>query len=244
MIIYDLENEIWDIKPIRKEVSALLKIGDTIYLEIEDGKDEEKEKFKCKLVDHVREFLFIDYPINDRTKRTGFFHDGTEFTASFVGKDQAVYLFRTQLVGRKKGRIPMLVLKDPGKEKYIRVQRRQHVRFEASIDVAVHPKSNEFPPFTTITADISGGGIALVLPTNHNLLPGKDIICWLALQMQTGEIKYLQITCHIIRIINPKEGPREKASLQFKNISETERQTIVRYCFERQLHLRKKGLTE
>lgn len=232
------------IKQFWKEVVTLLNIGDTIYLELEDESKEEMQRFKCRLVDRVREFLFIDYPINERTKKVGFFHDGTEFSASFIGKDQAVYLFQTQLLGRKNSRIQMLVLKDPGKEKYIRIQRRQHVRVETSIDVAVHPKNEEFPPFVSVTADISGGGIALVLPRNHKIPVGKEILCWLSLPMQTGEIKYIQVDCLVIRIISSKDSLREKASIQFMNINENDRQTIIRYCFERQLYLRKKGITE
>ncbi|MCT8138872.1 PilZ domain-containing protein [Anaerobacillus sp. CMMVII] len=222
----------------------MLNIGDTIYLDIEGHSEEEKQRFKCRLVDRVKDFLFIDYPINDRTKKVGFFHDGTEFNASFIGKDQAVYLFKTQLLARKKGQIPMLIINDPGKDKYLRIQRRQHVRVEASLDVAVHPKDHEFPPFVSMTADISGGGLALVLPKNHNLPVGKEIKCWLSLQMSTGEMKYIQVNCHVIRIISTKDSPREKASIQFIDINENDRQTIIRYCFERQLYLRKKGIPE
>jgi c-di-GMP-binding flagellar brake protein YcgR len=222
----------------------LLNIGDTIYLDLDDDHEEGKQRFKCRLVDRVREYLFIDYPINDKTKKVAFFHDGTEFSASFNGKDQAVYLFQTQILGRKKAKIPMLVIKDPGLEKYIRIQRRQHVRVDATIDVAVHPKNNEFAPFVSVTADISGGGIALVLPKSHNIPVGKEITCWLCLHMQTGEIKYITVDCHVIRIISTKDSPREKASLQFIEINENDRQIIVRYCFERQLYLRKKGITE
>ncbi|RXJ03924.1 pilus assembly protein PilZ [Anaerobacillus alkaliphilus] len=222
----------------------MLNIGDTIFLEIDDEKEEEKQRFKCRLVDRVREYLFIDYPINDRTKKVGFFHDGTQFGASFIGKDQAVYLFQTQLVGRKKARIPMLVLIDPGQDKYNRIQRRQHVRVDASIDVAVHSINKEFTPFVSVTADISGGGIALVLPKNHTFSGGEDIICWLSIHLQTGEIKYVKVECHVIRIISTKDSPREKASIQFSNINENDRQTIIRYVFERQLYLRKKGMTE
>ncbi|WP_245712464.1 flagellar brake protein [Anaerobacillus alkalilacustris] len=224
--------------------SSLLNIGDTIYLELEDDKDEIKKRFKCRLVDRVKEFLFIDYPIDERTKKVGFFHDGTQFRASFIGKDQAVYLFSTQLQGRQKGRIPMLIIRDPGKEKYIRIQRRQHVRVKASVSVAAHPENEEFTPFVTVTEDISGGGIALVLPRNHQLPAGQQIICWLSLHMQTGEIKYIKVTCFVIRIITSKNNAREKASIQFININEGDRQTIIRYCFERQLYLRKKGLLE
>lgn len=224
--------------------SGLLNIGDTIYLELDDEKDEVKQRFKCRLVDRVKEFLFIDYPINEITKRAGFFHDGTQFRASFIGQDQAVYLFETQLRGRKKGNIPMLVLVDPGKEKYIRIQRRQYVRVDTSVDVAVHPMNDEFSPFVTVTADISGGGIALLLPNKHKLPEGKEIYCYICLHMQSGEIKYIRATCHVIRIVQPKDSPRAKASIQFMEINEHDRQTIIRYCFERQLYLRKKGITE
>ncbi len=221
----------------------MLNIGDTLYLDIEDEK-EEKQSFKCRLVDKVQEYFFIDFPINIQTKKVGFFHDGTQFAASFIGKDQAVYSFQTQLVGRKKGRIPMLIIRDPGRDKYIRIQRRQHVRVDASVDVAVHPTDTEFTPFVSVTADISGGGLALVLPRNHSIPVGRDILCWLSLPLQTGEIKYVQALCHVIRIIPTKDSPREKASIQFTKINENDRQTIIRFVFERQLYLRKKGITE
>ncbi|WNF38008.1 flagellar brake domain-containing protein [Bacillaceae bacterium IKA-2] len=222
----------------------MLNIGDTLNLELNEGDDKEKQRFKCRLVDHIKDYFFIDYPINQRTKRVGFFHDGTQFRVSFLGKDQAVYLFETQLQGRKKGRIPMLIIRDPGKEKYIRIQRREHVRVETAIDVAVHPRGEEFPPFTTMTSDISGGGIALVLPLNHQLSGGQDIICWLSLPLQTGEMKFIKVDCHVIRIISNKENSKEKASIKFIDIIERDRQTIISYCFERQLYLRNKGVGE
>ncbi len=222
----------------------MLNIGDTIILEIDEGNEEEKKRFKCRLVDRVKEFLFIDYPINEKTKRVGFFHDGTQFNASFIGRDQVVYLFQTELLARKKGNIPMLVLKDPGKESYIRIQRRHYVRVNVSIDVAVHPLKVPFSPFASVTADLSGGGIALILPNNQYLPVGKQVQCWLSLHMQSGEIKYIKTTCHVIRIISEKNSPREKACMQFVEINEGDRQTIIRYCFERQLYLRKKGIIE
>lgn len=223
----------------------MLNIGDTIYLDIlNEETEEEKKRFKCRLVDRDRQFLFIDYPINEKSNRAGFFHDGTQFRASFIGKDQAVYHFETELLGRKKGNIPMLILLDPGKEKYIRIQRRQYVRVNASIDVAVHPIEDYFRPFVSVTADIGGGGIALVLPTGHQLPIGKKVKCWLALHMQTGEIKYIEAICHVIRVVSDKGSQIERASMQFVDIGNSDQQTLVRYCFERQLFLRRKGLIE
>ncbi|MBU8907222.1 flagellar brake protein [Desertibacillus haloalkaliphilus] len=216
----------------------MIAIGDTIFLDLkEDGK-----RFKCRLVDQIHDIFVIDIPINEKTNKPGFFYDGTQFVAWFIGSDQAVYSFDTEIRGRKKGNIPMLLLKNPGKENYLRIQRRNYVRVETSIDVAVHPFKHEFPPFVTTSLDLSGGGIAILLPKNHTVKAGTNIHCLLVLHMQSGDIHYIKTECRVIRIIE-QHALRERASLQFINISDHDRQKAIRYCFERQLFLKhKKGL--
>lgn len=223
----------------------MYNIGDTIYLELFNYDDEkEAQRYRCRLVDRVNNLFYIDYPINEKTKKQDIFPNGTKFRAWFIGKDQAIYLFETEVVEHKRAQIPMLVLIDPGKTKYIRIQRRQYVRVDTAIDVAVHPIESEFDPFITITADISGGGMAILLPNCHSMVEKQEINCWLCLHMQSGEIKYINVHSKIVRIKRTKESSREKASIQFLTIAETDRQLIVRYCFERQLYLKKKGLFE
>ncbi|MDT8860033.1 flagellar brake domain-containing protein [Alkalihalobacillus sp. MEB130] len=220
-----------------------MKIGLTIFLELQERKDSEKgvQRFKCRLVDIKDAIYVIDYPINEETGKPSFFFDGTEFRASFITEDEsAMYAFDTEIVGRMKGNIPVLFLKDPGKEKYIRIQRRNYVRVETAVDVAIHPINSEFSPFTTVTLDLSGGGCAILLPQNQSFLEQGQTTIHLVLHMQTGDIVYVKALCKVVRVFTPRKEARRRASLQFLDIDERDQQKIIRYCFERQLALRRK----
>lgn len=218
---------------------AMIKIGDIIILEHKYS--ENLEQYKCKIVEHKGSDLYIDYPVNMNTNRTVFLLEGTPLKANFVTESGSHYLFDTEVKGRVKQNIPMVVLSYPGKDHLIKIQRRQYVRVETSVDVAVHSINGEFAPFTTVTDDISAGGAALLIGKNSSLKPGMRIESWFALLMQNGEYEYRKFRGEIVRII---EGPghMNKASVQFVEATGTDRQMLLRFCFERQLAMKKKGL--
>ncbi|MFC0470310.1 flagellar brake protein [Halalkalibacter kiskunsagensis] len=219
----------------------MIKAGSTIFLELHEKKELEKTlRFKCRLVDQTQSMYVIDYPINEETEKPSFFFDGTEFRAWFIAEDKAVYAFDTEIIGRKKGHIPVLLLKNPGKENYVRIQRRNYVRVETIVDAAIHPIHNEFPPFTTVTLDLSGGGCAVIVPSGQSIPTEGSVNIWLVLHMQVGEIIYVQAKCKIVRVWKPRPNSRERASLQFIEIEERDQQKIIRYCFERQVVVRRK----
>ncbi|WP_100407189.1 flagellar brake protein [Bacillus solitudinis] len=220
----------------------MIDIGSTIFLELQEFKEGESKvlNLRCRLVDQTTKSFVIDYPINQVTNKPNFFFDGTQFRAWFIGKDGAMYAFDTEITGRKKGNIPVLLLKDPGKENYQRIQRRNYVRVETSADVAVHPINNEFAPFTSVTLDLSGGGSAVMIPNNNTLPSRGEVILWVVLHMQTGQIEYVKAKCKIIRVYKSLKSARERVSLQFLEIGERDRQKIIKYCFERQLALKRK----
>lgn len=220
----------------------MIDIGSTIFLELSDTKGDEETtlRFQCRLVDREKTIFVIDYPINKHTNKPSFFFDGTEFHAWFIGRDEAMYTFDTEIVGRKKGHIPVLLLKDPGKEGYVRIQRRNYVRIETSVDVAVHPINQEFTPFPSVSLDLSGGGCAVVIPQGKSIPEEGELELWLVLHTQSGEIAYVKVHCKIVRVFKPRPDARERVSLQFLDIDERERQKIIRYCFDRQLMLLRK----
>ncbi|MDZ5471182.1 flagellar brake domain-containing protein (plasmid) [Bacillus sp. 31A1R] len=217
----------------------MLKIGDNIILEIKYS--DKFEKLKCKLVERKGNHLYIDYPINTQTNKTAFLLDGTQLKGSFVTQEGTVYLFETEVLGRLKQNIPMLILSYPGDEHLIKIQRRQYVRVETAIDIAVHSTDQEFPAFTTVTDDISAGGVAFITNNHSKLKAGMKINTWLVLPLQNGEYHYLKFESSIIRII-PLDAERNKVSVQFTDINPTDRQLLLRFCFDRQLLLKKKGL--
>ncbi|WP_088102231.1 flagellar brake protein [Halalkalibacter urbisdiaboli] len=220
----------------------MIDIGATIFLELQETKGEETKtiNLRCRLVDKTTKSFVIDYPINQETNKPNFFFDGTQFRAWFIGKDEAMYAFDTEITGRKKGNIPMLLLKDPGREKYLRIQRRNYVRVDTSTDAAVHTIHGDFQPFTTVTLDLSGGGCAILIPPEQKLPGTGELNLYMVLHMQSGKIEYVKTRCKIIRVFKPIESARERASLQFLEIDERERQKIIKYCFERQLALKRK----
>jgi c-di-GMP-binding flagellar brake protein YcgR len=215
----------------------MFKIGNSLILEPQAL--ESKEKYKCKLVEQDKNYIYIDYPINIQTGKSIFLLDGTKLKASFLGNDNCVYVFKTEVLGRVKHGIPMLILQFDGNESLIRIQRRQFVRIEAAVDVAISFENDKFPPFVTVTHDISAGGAAIAISNGVNLSSGSFIEGLFVLPMQSGQWNYERIRCKVIRTIFDKHGDRNIVSLEFIEITENLRQVITRFCFEKQLQMKK-----
>jgi c-di-GMP-binding flagellar brake protein YcgR len=218
----------------------MIPIGTVLTLELESA--ERSEKFKCRLVDKKGGDFYIDYPISLQTNKVAFLFNGTQIKATFVGPDGAsVFLFESEIKGRIKSNIPMLIVSYPGDEHLIKIQRRQYVRIETAIDIALHPLQYEFDPITTMTDDISAGGTGVFVPADTNLQVGMSIQAWLVLLMHNGEYHYMKLLCRVVRIV-PNTESKHRVSLQFIDVSSHVRQLLLRFCFERQLELKKKGL--
>lgn len=90
-----------------------------------------------------------------------------------------------------------------------------------------------------MTDEISAGGTGVFVPADTNLQEGMTIQA--CLLMQNGEYHYMKLLCRVVRIVPNTEG-KYRVSLQFIDVSSHERQLLLRFCFERQLELKKKGL--
>lgn len=216
----------------------MIKIGETLMLELVNS--DKDEKFKCKLVERTTGTLYIDYPTNVKTHSTIFLMVGSQMKASFVGTDGAIYMFETEVIRRIKREVPMIAITYPGKENLIKIQRRQFVRVETNVDCAAHPKDPTIKPFVTVTEDISAGGAAMIIPKNVQVKEGLEFTAHLVLPMQNGDTPYIKLKSRIARII--EENSKKIASVEFLEVSEQSRRSIIRFCFDRQLAMRKKGL--
>lgn len=217
----------------------MINIGDVLLLE--PSHSEKVEKYKCKIVEKSENKIYIDYPVNMETNRTVFLMDGTQLKGTFVSEDGSVYLFESEVLRRVKQKIPMIVLSYPNDEYLVRIQRRQFVRVETAVDVAIHPIHTEFSPMISITEDISAGGAAIICQNTSAILPNMMIDNWFVLPMQNGEIHYLKLKSKVVRILERKDS-KPVASVQFVETSPSDRQLLLRFCFDRQLAYKKKGL--
>ncbi len=209
----------------------LLSIGTVIV--IDKDFTEDSEKYKSKVVDLGEDFILIDYPTHMETGRTAFFIDGTQLHVTFSDNQKIAHAFRTEVLGRLNKGILMLKLMYPGDDQLIKIQRREFVRVEHAIDVAVN-KEGLFRQL--IAEDLSAGGIALRLPDRTFFQSGDVLKLLIVLPFVNHEIKYIHAEANVVRVWE-KNG-KTIASMKFEKIGQLERQAIVRFSFERQLQKR------
>ncbi|MGP4071957.1 flagellar brake protein [Piscibacillus sp. B03] len=218
----------------------MFKVG--MKLTIETFKDGESEgRFQCRIVETTEHYLCIDYPVNEQTGRTTLLLDGSEFNVSYIGDDGNVYQFTSEIKGRKKLKIPVLLMLKPSKYELQKIQRREYVRVDVSLDVAIKPKSSDLPPLITRTLDISGGGLAVVDDEKHKgYKPGDVMEATIVLPYNSNHYSYFIADVELIRLIEAKNQEPAKITYQFLKLNEKQRDQIIKYCFEKQLEQRRK----
>ncbi|MFS0687925.1 flagellar brake domain-containing protein [Sporosarcina sp. 179-K 8C2 HS] len=207
-----------------------LSIGTTIT--IDKDFTETGDKYKSKVVDYGDGFVMIDYPTHIELGKTAFFMDGTQLLISFV-ENKVSYAFRSEVIGRMNNGIPMLKLTYPGDDQLIKIQRREFVRVETAIDVAVN-SGGLFHQY--VAEDISAGGIAVNIGQEDSFEGSENVELTIALPFVNDDIKYIRTKAKAVRIW--EKDDRRIASMQFANMDMTDRQNIIRFCFERQLQAR------
>ena len=214
-----------------------IKIGTMLILE--PTYTERVERFRCKVVEQKDGVIYIDYPINTITKKTAFLIDGAQFRVTFNDESKQSFAFNTEVLGRKKGNIPMIMLTCPPDEEFIKIQRREFVRVETPVDVAVEYDNR----FTQLVADdISAGGVLLALQGSINFKIGDEVRLTIVLPYTNKEIRYVQTDALVVTTF--ERNNRTLASVQFTDTDDIDKQYIVRFCFERQLQIRKKELNQ
>ena len=212
-----------------------IKIGTMLILE--PTYTERVEKFRCKVVEQKDGVIYIDYPINTITKKTAFLIDGAQFRVTFNDENKQSFAFNTEVLGRRKGNIPMIMLSCPPDDDIIKIQRREFVRVQTPVDVAVEYNNS----FTQLVAeDISAGGVLLILTKPVNFQIGDAVRLTIVLPYNNNEIRYVQTDALVVTTF--ERNNRTLASLQFTDTDDIDKQYIVRFCFERQLQIRKKEL--
>ncbi|MEN1969137.1 flagellar brake domain-containing protein [Lentibacillus sp. N15] len=218
-----------------------MKIGTLLRLEINDPKTATIKRYRCKVIEQNTHYLFVDYPIDEKTNKTVFLPKNQVLTVTFVSTNQSVYSFRSKIISKVKVNIPALALQIPEKQSIKRIQRREYVRIDTAIDVTVHSTDGLFPPFQSVTNDVSGGGLSIVLPHTVLLIQGDELDIWFVLPMQSGDYHYIYAQAEVVRV-QSAENTVSAMSIKFTSISKDFQQQIMHFCFEKQREARKKEL--
>lgn len=218
------------------------KVGDLIYLQQKANKNQENDTYKTRIADLTDKAISIELPISEKNGQFAFFSDGTIVEVVYPSPDGGQYLFQSTILYRKREQISMIIMTYPEPDSIRRIQRRSYLRVPCAIDVAIHPAvSNQFAPFVATTINLSGGGLLLETKNAPELELNTEVEWRLALPMQTGQILHPNGTGKIVRSIKLSEnGTLRQFSVEFTDLLERDRDTIIKYCLERQLEIRKR----
>lgn len=216
----------------------MLKVG--TFLQLEES-IESSITYKCRVVEKMHDRILVDYPINEVTNQTEIFSAGTKFQILFHGKN-TVYSFPTEIIAKgREGNIPVLLLTF-NTSNLEKIQRREFLRIQALLDVSIRSVEHRFSSFTTVTHDISGGGMAIIVD-KRDFLADKDALLDILLVLPLdGKIEYLHLYGKIVRI---HERPEKNyiLSVKFDTIETEHQEKLVRFCLLKQLEERRKGLS-
>ncbi|MFY0543031.1 flagellar brake protein [Brevibacillus sp. H7] len=225
----------------------LPRIGQTLRMSpVSLSGEISSHSYKSRIADLQGEVAAIELPISEKTGRTDRFEQGTECDVWYIGDDGSRYDFRTEVVGRRNDNIPMLLIKLPKKENVSRSQRRNYLRIDTSVEIAVKTEDHvRNYHFLARTVDLSGGGLSFTCSDSYRLKAKDRLRVWISLPSRSGSVAHANAVLEIIRCKLPQEkGQHQLVSGKFVQINEGDQAKIVRACYERQLELRKKGIAE
>lgn len=217
-----------------------MKIGTTLNLTVKDRDSNQVIKSRCKIIGENEKYLFIDYPINIDTQQTCFLFEGTTLEVTYLCANKNLFHFQTKVEKRVKQTIPALAILIPEDCAIKQIQRREYVRINTAIDIAIHSTDGTFTPYSTVTADISGGGMSAVIPFGKEIKKGEKLTIWVVLHTDL-KTKYIHVHGEMIQMKTLKNG-LQTASIKFRPITNQTRQDIIQFCFEKQREARKKEL--
>lgn len=215
---------------------GLFKIGDKIYIYRKSS--DKKELYPSKILDILKDDKFIvSGPIKNH--ELIFLHKGEIVTITSFIDNKGRYEFDAKVLSRSLGKLYEIKLKKISDIK--KIQLREFYRFEISIPVikrmiVIEDGEEEVIVENCRTKDISGGGLRLLTNHKHNI--GDVIECQF-----TIEGRPIFSKAKIVRL-EPVDTFDYKYSVgvELIDISENDRDAIVKFIFEKQRELREKGL--
>lgn len=214
------------------------KIGQTLFIQQESVIEAEaKEIYKSRIQDSDKNYFAIEIPIQQSSGRLKRFYTGEQLNVHFISNGGVKNYFNTQVLGMKEDVIKQLIIKKPNPDLITKIQRRSFLRVPAILEIAV--QMTEELSFLALTDDISGGGLSFICDEKYPLEEKSEISCWLLIHFKNETIDHVPFKGQLVRVKPVKEHEKQLVMLSFTEIHDNDREKVIRFCFERQLELRK-----
>lgn len=216
----------------------LPKINQILYIQVNSIDEEEaKQEFKSRIADVKDDHISMEIPIHVKTGRLKRLYHGDELSVYFITDGGVKNYFNTSVIGFTDDVIRLVLIQKPSLDSITKVQRRNFLRVPAELEIAVN--YSDQLKFVALTDDVGGGGISFLCDEYIPLSSGNSVDCWLLVTYKNGQIEHVPFKSEVVRV-KPLETGRQQVMMQFTEITDRDRQKIIRYCFERQLDFRKK----
>jgi len=181
----------------------------------------------------------IIYPLHIGTPLDVYFYKGKG-----KGYNLDLFRFRAVVTGRDRNdNIELITIRKDGE--IYKIQRREYFRFEFAMPIKYRIVENADPITEedaeykeAVTVDLSGGGICVRL--QEEVPKGSVIECELKLK----EKKVIHFLGKVVRLTKIRDSEKYKFEIGvlFEKIDKRSRETLIKFIFEQQRKLRKKGL--
>lgn len=212
------------------------KINDYLFIQIASSDAEEANiEYKSRIAETENDAFLIEIPIQENNGKLKKLFAGDELSVYYISEGGIKNYFYTHVIGFKQDVIRMVRVNKPAEESIFKIQRRSFLRVSAELELAVQLANGT--RFLVHTDDVGGGGASFLADANVKLVVGSELSCWLLLSYRNGNIDHVYFKGEVVRV-KPLENRRSLVMLKFNSISDSERQKIIRFCFERQFDFR------
>lgn len=213
----------------------MLQIGDAITIEYVNENKEVKTA-KSKVLENDNTDICINYPADKETGRTIYLNQQTEITVFFFDEKQIPYKCTSEVIGKRKKDIPMIVISIPPKEEMIRLQRREYLRVDTMVKATI--TQNGEKAFDTFIVNMSAGSVAIAVPEGVSLKEYGEVMTEFELPLK--ELVKIKAIAEMNRVYQDEKTGKTRAIMEFSEITNDHQQHIMKYCFQQQLLTRVK----
>lgn len=206
-------------------------IGQGILVEVPGVEGE----FRSRVVEFGDDSLWIELPLHTKSHAPAKLSDD-QLVIKYRVPSGALLQYAASFLSALDNPVRVWQVSSPTTESVSRLQQRQYVRVPAGLHIRLeYTESGTVKSLDVHSRDISGGGIAVMLPRGVYLDTGGFITARFTLP--TNEFP-VEVICQVVRISERNEFGFAIASLKYINIKEPTRQKIIQYSFVRQRALR------
>ncbi|WP_145047490.1 flagellar brake protein [Paenibacillus xylanexedens] len=214
------------------------KINEILFIQIASADEKEAIKeYKSRIADVEDNSFLIEVPMQQGSSRLKRLFFGEELSIYYITEDGVRHYFNTYVTGFEEDVVRLVRIRKPLPDEISKIQRRSFLRVHANLELAI--QAEDLTRAVALTEDIGGGGLSIYGEPNFSLIEGQKLNCWLLVPYRNSAIEHVAFEAEVVRIKELETG-RQLCMLKFMQITDSERQKIIKFCFERQLDYRTK----